>query len=80
MSNKLQYSFTLPGDVKPVIRKLLHDFTKWQQVHRTQETFFQQFHEWLSVFISFNKTEQVLKTLKKSNSGCPSLDFKASSE
>lgn len=59
MSRKLQRSFTLSDNVKPVIRKLLHDLnTKWQQVTRIEDKFFQKFSGWLSVFVTLEKTEQ----------------------
>lgn len=58
MSHKLQNSFKLLEDVKPIIRKLLHDFrTKWQKVKRTEQTFFEKFRQWLSVLVYFNKSE-----------------------
>jgi hypothetical protein len=69
MSNKLQYSFTLPEDVKPIIRKLLHDFKrKWQQVQRKQQKFLYNFDDWLNVFVSFKNIKQVLETPKKNGS------------
>jgi len=82
MSDKLQCSFTLPEDVKPIIRKLLYNFrTKWQQVQRKEERFFDTYDEWLSVFVSFNiKSQRVLETSKKPDFGRPSLEFATSSD
>jgi len=74
MSDKLQCSFTLPEDVKPIIRKLLYNFrTKWQQVQRKEKRFFDTYDEWLSVFVSFNiKSQRVLETSKKLDFDRPS--------
>jgi len=82
MSDKLQCSFTLPEDVKPIISKLLYNFrTKWQQVQRKEERFFDTYDEWLSVFVSFNiKSQRVLETSKKPDFGRPSLEFATSSD
>jgi len=81
MSDKLQCSFTLPEDVKPIIRKLLYNFrTKWQ-VQRKEERFFDTYDECLSVFVSFNiKSQRVLETSKKPDFSRLSLEFATSSD
>lgn len=81
MSNKLQSSFTLPDSVKPIIRKLIFDFkTKWQQAKRMEQRFFNNFDDYLNVFVPFEKTEKVVETPKKSDSGRPVSQFASSSE
>ena len=59
MSVKLQCPFTISDNIKPVLRKLLHNLQKkWQQVPRNEGKFLQKFSEWLRVFVSFKETKQ----------------------